>query len=754
MTPKRLLFTLGLTAALLMGCNEPDDPTPTPTPTPQPTPNVTISSASGLTVGTDGNAAAEVSADGTTLSVSFNASLDWTASSGASWCNVSPASGSAGNVSVSLVIAKNETTDSRKTAVTLKCGTVSKTVSIDQAAPDAMLVSPSTIEADPAGGDYEIEVQYNVKYTYSIPEADRSWISVTGTKALQKDRVQIAVAANHGASAREGSIIFNSNAGTLTVKVTQEADHSFSISPTKVELGANGGFFEVEVFTTQTYHLTDKPEWVTEQSVENQVHTFIVGANSSLEGRSGVLVFCDDTGICLPCTVTQAGKEASLTLWKENLEFGLQGGSTGVEISSNVCWTATSDQTWCTVTPAEGEGDGTLTIQVSEFKQQGIRKATVTVSGEGGVSKTLTVEQEGIVPFSVSPTQVNLGMDGGTFEVQVKSSYGYHVSSQPDWVTEITENAANKVHKFQVGAAPTSESRSGVVVFCDDEGVCLPVNVKQEGNPDAIDWSRAFHHRSLFMRFTATWCGYCPNMADMVKMAQAQHPGKIEALNLHAYGSTLYFSPIEKWASQFDVTGYPSGVFDGRKKVPNYGPEYGAEFIGQLLEESEQKYPVKSAVGFNSSLNGQNLSIDLKLFIREAGNYKVTVLVTESGIVAEQSDYERGTQSNYIHDNVARVAITDITGVAFTVTSGNSIKKLSYSVTIPSSYQKDNLKILVIVWKAFGQQPKIVDEGSSYGDYYIDNCASGKAGASLAPALSGDATGGNEDIQNGNPVNW
>ena len=69
-------------------------------------------------------------------------------------------------------------------------------------------------------------------------------------------------------------------------------------------------------------------------------------------------------------------------------------------------------------------------------------------------------------------------------------------------------------------------------------------------------------------------------------------------------------------------------------------------------------------------------------------------------------------------------------------------------------YKKENLRILVIVQRAFGSQPIIVDEGYDYGGYYVDNCISGKVGSTLAPSLVGETNGGNEDFTGGKPIDW
>jgi Leucine-rich repeat (LRR) protein len=50
-----------------------------------------------------------------------------------------------------------------------------------------------------------------------------------------------------------------------------------------------------------------------------------------------------------------------------------------IEITSNVAWTATSAETWCSVSPTSGSGSGVLTLAVAENTSIATRTATVTV---------------------------------------------------------------------------------------------------------------------------------------------------------------------------------------------------------------------------------------------------------------------------------------------------------------------------------------------------------------------------------------
>ena len=542
---------------------------------------------------------------------------------------------------------------------------------------------------------------------------------------------------------------------TITAKAGEKSANALvdvmEVTPATLEVDGEGESFDVTVITTRSYHVSSKPDWITEKSVEKQVHHFEAVPNDKTEERTGIIVFCDDVGSCIPCEVKQKGN-FGLAVTPGELTFELEGGEGSFSVVTALGWTASSNASWCRVSPGSGTGKGTVKVTVDEYRVVGDRNAVITVKA-GDVVRTVSISQHGVIPFSVSPASVDLGEEGGSFEVSVSGSYGYHVSGMPEWISQTS--VKDRVHTFQATANSALEVRSGVVTFCDDEGTCLSVFVQQAAHvrgPDEVDWSKEFYHRSLFMRFTATWCGYCPRMVLSVKEAQKQAPGKIEMVSLHGSGSNLYFQAGSTLENTYGITGFPTGVMDGRKRIGNSSIEVTSANISNALKQREEAYPTVSTIGWTSSFSGQKLSIETYIFVKEAGSYKYTVLLLEDGIVGYQADYDQGDHQDYHHDGVARVAVTSISGETFTTTSSNSVQTRKFSINLPSSYKKENLRILVYVQRAYGSLSKI--EASDYDGYFVDNCASGKAGGIMRPAVISEAGGGNEDFIDGKPINW
>ncbi len=281
----------------------------------------------------------------------------------------------------------------------------------------------------------------------------------------------------------------------------------------------------------------------------------------------------------------------------------------------------------------------------------------------------------------------------------------------------------------------------------------IPSNTKivvkgSEDPDDPEDWAgKEFWHKSLGMGFTATWCGYCPNLATGFAKAVSQYPNKIEQLNLHPASSNLGFSGTSALSNIFNVTGYPTGMIDYRSRIGNYASDDAATLVVDAVKETEKNYPVKTGISFSSSVSGSTLNLNVKLYIKEKGDYKVTAVLLEDNIIG----YQNGGGDNYNHSSIARVAITDITGDAVSTSEDNKTVSKNYTATIPSSCDKNNLRVLVYVLRQYGSQTII--RTADYGDYYVDNAISAAVGTTQDLVFSdGTVYGGNEDTKDGGEI--
>lgn len=218
-------------------------------------------------------------------------------------------------------------------------------------------------------------------------------------------------------------------------------------------------------------------------------------------------------------------------------------------------------------------------------------------------------------------------------------------------------------------------------------------------------------------------------------LAQDQLAGSFEIVNLHASTSALAFSGTNALASQYKVSGYPTGIVDGRLEIGNETDiEVGAAAVAAAVSDTEARYPVVTSVGLSSSLSGRTATISAEVYCMVADAYKLTVLLLENSIVASQASNETGTYINdYVHDNIARVAVSSISGDDFSAAAGET-RTFQFTATVPDGCNLANMTVLAYVQRPYGSQEIV--RSADYGDYYIDNCRIVPLGETAAPEVS------------------
>jgi Putative binding domain, N-terminal/Viral BACON domain len=139
--------------------------------------------------------------------------------------------------------------------------------------------------------------------------------------------------------------------------------------------------------------------------------------------------------------ITQSG--CSYSIAPSTLAVGAGGGPGSVAVSaqSGCSWTATSGDSWISISSgASGSGAGTVSFVVAA-NSGGARSGTLTVAGQ-----RFTVNQAAApvaCSFSVSPSTRNLAASGGTSSVDVttSSTCSWSASVSESWV-RITSGAS------------------------------------------------------------------------------------------------------------------------------------------------------------------------------------------------------------------------------------------------------------------------------------------------------------------------
>ena len=320
-------------------------------------------------------------AEGGTVAVGFKASADWTATSDQPWCIVSPASGKAGNATVTVSAEKNEDYNERNATLILRVGTLQKKITVTQKQNDALTVTADKIEVATKGGEITAR---------------------TGApRALTTSEVKFDISPNEEGKNRQGRIVFSSGALKSTVTVYQEGGSLLLLSKEEYTVSSGGGEIVIELRSNVDYEMVlPDVDWLTEvktKALSSYSRRITVLPNEGYDARTADIYFVNELqGIREKVNIVQVQKDAVLVA-REEYDMPQKGGILGFELNTNV---ETFDVECSEIWIRKGlKGRGLtaypLSFVVEANPEEASRSAIITIIG-GQAKQQVEVVQAGL----------------------------------------------------------------------------------------------------------------------------------------------------------------------------------------------------------------------------------------------------------------------------------------------------------------------------------------------------------------------
>ncbi len=159
-------------------------------------------------------------------------------------------------------------------------------------------------------------------------------------------------------------------------------------------------------------------------------------------------------------------------------------------LTSNINWTASSNQSWLTVAPGSGFGNAKLLFTAAENPTTEPREAMVTLTGGGAPSQVVTITQEaGGVPYLlVSPGLLDFLFQANTPKnINITANVPWTASCDQPWVTLSAENGTG-VAVITASAAnnPGTAGRTATITITGEGLSAETIEVTQNGAPIQI----------------------------------------------------------------------------------------------------------------------------------------------------------------------------------------------------------------------------------------------------------------------------
>ena len=404
------------------------------------------------------------------FTITVTANVDWSASSDAGWLTVSPTSGS-NNGTVTATYTAN-TGAARTGSITFTAGTLTQTVTVTQAIPVEISVSPTTQSVSAAAGNFAIDLSSNTAWTVS---SNAGWLTASPTSGASNASVTANFTANTGA-ARTGILTFSAGGVTRTVTVTQ-ATPALTVSPTTQAATAAAGNFAITLTSNVNWTVSSNAVWLTASPTSGSNDGSITASYTANTGaaRTGVLTFSGN-GLTRTVTVTQATPNLAVTPTTQSVS-PIEG-SFAITLTSNVAWTVSSNAAWLSAGDASGSNNATVNANYADNTGASSRSGILTFTG-GGLSRTVTVTQAA-PSLTVTPTTSAPTPAAGSFAITLTSNIPWTVSSNAEWLTVTPTSGSNNGTLTASYTANTVAARTGILTITGG-GLTRTVTVTQGG---------------------------------------------------------------------------------------------------------------------------------------------------------------------------------------------------------------------------------------------------------------------------------
>lgn len=177
-------------------------------------------------------------------------------------------------------------------------------------------------------------------------------------------------------------------------------------------------------------------------------------------------------GFCLLTTVYACSSDddpvtPELIVSTQSITFSKEGGDKIIHIKTNVNWTITSDQSWCTVTPSSGDGTGTikLTVNATANTTNDNRTAILTVTA-GSLTEQITVTQGLTDLLTISKKSYDIAAEGESITINLQTTGDIKIAIDGSWITQSgTKAVSSQSVTFVVDKNRSLYTRDGSITF-------------------------------------------------------------------------------------------------------------------------------------------------------------------------------------------------------------------------------------------------------------------------------------------------
>ena len=420
--------------------------------------------------------------------VTVNSNVEWYAE-GSSWITLSKTDAATLTVSVD----ENISSETLRGTIYLRRKDTQETLAVINVAQSAgdITGSTETIVFAASGETKSLDITADV--SWSVSASDNYWIKVTPESGDGGDvKLEITALANSSTDSRSGYIYVKiGDVQKLAVPVSQDGV-SLDVLSSLVDFSATGDSEQkIKVLSNTKWVVESSPEWLTvtpSQGSGTLDVSLKAQENKSMNSRSGTLrISVDGVSLYKDITVVQRGYDVAMN--DISLEYSWEKSSQEVRIDVPGSWKAVTSDSWIKLSQYDGNGNGTILVEVSSNDEEDGRSGTITVTSEARTFE-ISVVQKGQY-LKINSTAGEVGFTGGSVNFSITTSVGAATSIEytgeaKDWLT-VGKND-NGSYTLTAAYNPSANNREAVFVIkptmSTTNAACtsgVMFNVTQEG---------------------------------------------------------------------------------------------------------------------------------------------------------------------------------------------------------------------------------------------------------------------------------
>ena len=252
------------------------------------------------------------------------------------------------------------------------------------------------------------------------------------------------------------------------------------------QFGAKGGEQTMTVTATAAWTISKSAEsdWLTIKPESGNAGTSqvtLTAAENTTTGSRTTTLTVKSGELTKSINVSQSAANPVISLDTSSLEFASVSASKSFKITANTSWTVASDQTWCSVSPASGSGDSSVTVNVEENTSTAERTATIMVKSDAG-NKTINVTQSGVAAvLTLDVSSLEFASGSGSKMFRISSNIMWAISSDKNWCS-VSPTSGNNDGSVTVSVEEnTSTSSRSATITVESATIMRTLAVTQNG---------------------------------------------------------------------------------------------------------------------------------------------------------------------------------------------------------------------------------------------------------------------------------